>query len=613
MALHSTRNDAKWFPAEKQEVIKIEELSLLHPVSGAPDYKDLSEEAAHDLALEEMCASLTKSETERQMIFRMMSKLPGDGETVQYRCDVFEDILNFPALREKMMKLLDRVDFLRTYGSFGKDSDASGVWELVHRLDEIDEYIQCVQAIYECLNENDIRSEGLLALKDYVKGLYEDHGFEALKKDIAGLKMDTSKIKSVTLGVNLNDRFEPEGVGLVSINGKAFTKSSILSNFCDFLSREDEVQEGTEWKNNYSFRIARNDAGAGAGGKVERAAVLSAAGSLAMAPGIASVLRDNRSEDVMRTLDRAVTSMLTATVKKLKNILSKHVTISTKVITGLIPEFMYYIRWAEYVEGLRKLGFTMSKPVLLPPEQREMRAGGIYNIRLAMSAWEKYLLETGKEAEDIRKGPSINRADFIVKNDLDFDADHRMYLLTGANRGGKTTITQAIGMAFLMAQGGIYVPADSFAFSPADGIFTHFPADENKTMDLGRLGEESKRFRDLFLAAGPRSLILLNESFSTTSFEEGFYIARDAIRAMQRLGVRVIYNTHMHKLAEEIDLLNRDKEGDSSIASLVAETDEGKRSYRIRVAPPQGLSYARDIAEKYGVTYEQLAGTKFGE
>ena len=75
---------------------------------------------------------------------------------------------------------------------------------------------------------------------------------------------------------------------------------------------------------------------------------------------------------------------------------------------------------------------------------------------------------------------------------------------------------------------------------------------------------------------------------------------------MQRLDVRMIYNTHMHKLAEEIDVLNEDSKDGGRFASLVAETEDGKRSYRVRIAPPRGLSYARDIAEKYGVTYEQL-------
>ena len=62
----------------------------------------------------------------------------------------------------------------------------------------------------------------------------------------------------------------------------------------------------------------------------------------------------------------------------------------------------------------------------------------------------------------------------------------------------------------------------------------------------------------------------------------------------------------MHKLARKLDELNAEGDGDSLAASLVAETEDGQRSYRVRVAVPQGLSYARDIAEKYGVTYEQL-------
>lgn len=107
-----------------------------------------------------------------------------------------------------------------------------------------------------------------------------------------------------------------------------------------------------------------------------------------------------------------------------------------------------------------------------------------------------------------------------------------MYILTGANRGGKTTITQAVGQLFVLAQGGIYIPGKAFTFSPVTGIYTHFPADEDKTLDLGRLGEECKRFKAIYEEADSRSLLLMNESFSTTSFEEGYYIAKDSVRAI---------------------------------------------------------------------------------
>lgn len=571
----------------------MQELSLLYPGAKRPEYEILPEDTAHDLALDEFCSRLSPMEPVRQVIRSIMTHISGDSQVIRYRCDVFQDILRFPKLREQMRTLLDRVDFLKTYGSFGKESDAAGVWELVHRLDEMDEYIQCVQAIYTCLNEVEIQSEGFRNLKEYVRKLYEDHGFEQLKKDIDGLKAETSKVKSITLGVNLNDRYEPSEVGIVSINSKAFTKSGIIANFCDFLNRKDEIQDGNEWKEQYQFRTPGRD-WEGNGGTGRGSVGLVPAMQGMIPSGMAGVANDGLSQDVTHILDRAITSMLTRIVKQLKHILSRHVNVSTSTISALLPELLYYIHWAEYVEKLQKNGFVLCKPTLLDQERREMKAVGLYNMKLAQSLMEK---KEGRES--------------IVGNDLDFTSQHRIYILTGANRGGKTTITQAVGMAFLLAQGGIYVPADSFAFSPADNIFTHYPADENQTMDLGRLGEESKRFRELFEKATSRSLLLLNESFSTTSFEEGFYIARDVVRILLKLGVRTIFNTHMHKLAMEVERLN--EEGtESKAASLITETQEGKRSYRIRVAPPEGLSYARDIAEKYGVTYELLDQVKYG-
>ena len=177
--------------------------------------------------------------------------------------------------------------------------------------------------------------------------------------------------------------------------------------------------------------------------------------------------------------------------------------------------------------------------------------------------------------------------------------------MTGPNRGGKTTFTQAIGILFLLAQHGIYVPAQSVSLSPCDNIFTHFPADENQTVNLGRLGEESKRISAIFTEATDKSLLLFNESLATTSFTEGLYIAKDVVRAMRCLGARTVFNTHMHDLAADPDEFNSLR-GDLDVASLITGVHEGQRSYKVYLAPPEGVSYARDIAEKYGVSFAQL-------
>ena len=61
----------------------------------------------------------------------------------------------------------------------------------------------------------------------------------------------------------------------------------------------------------------------------------------------------------------------------------------------------------------------------------------------------------------------------------------------------------------------------------------------------------------------------------------------------------------MHKLGADAEELSRDSAG-AGAASLVMRTEAGKRSFKVTPALPEGSSYARDIAEKYGVTYDML-------
>lgn len=125
-------------------------------------------------------------------------------------------------------------------------------------------------------------------------------------------------------------------------------------------------------------------------------------------------------------------------------------------------------------------------------------------------------------------------------------------------------------------------------------------------MDLGRLGEESTRLSNIFEVATPNSLLLLNESLATTNVTEGVYIATDVVKAMRYLGVRCIFNTHMHELAANVNNMNNAIQGDSKIESMITGVEKGKRSFKVAISTPQGLSYAKDIAEQYGVTFDKI-------
>ena len=566
--------------------------SLLQPAVAEIKYRRLPDNTMHDLGLDAFCQEVSSDARERRLIANILSQITDDSGVAVYRQQIFGDIFRLPDLRKNMMELFDKIQFMKDFSSMHKTTDEElGLWHLFHRLDELDSYIKTVETMRECLSDERIKSEGLISLREYITELYEEACFADMKKDIAELKMKASDVQSVTLGVNVNERFEAVSIGLVSVNRKPFKKSGIVSNFADAIASKDKLRDTADWDGDMHYQLINKEEKAGAADFIKnKLGVMTIQSSIAADSRPKSTVVGTPADDSMSGstfyLDTVVNKMLATLVKKLRDTLTKYANVAIVNISGLVPEFVYYIRCAEFIGALTEKGCVFSEAQPAAESETSMEARGFYNLKLAMS------LENVSE---------------IVPNDLSFDRKHTVYILTGANRGGKTTITQAAGQLFVLAQGGLFVPAESFRYVPCDCIYTHFPADEDKTMDLGRLGEECVRFKEIFSKVTDRSLLLLNETFSTTSFEEGYYIARDSVKALLTKAVRTIYNTHMHKLGEDAGELTRES-GFAGAASLIMKTDEGKRSFKVALAEPEGSSYAKDIAEKYGVTYDMLIG-----
>ena len=183
-----------------------------------------------------------------------------------------------------------------------------------------------------------------------------------------------------------------------------------------------------------------------------------------------------------------------------------------------------------------------------------------------------------------------------------------IYVLTGPNRGGKSVITCAVGIAFVMAQLGLPVCADSCVISPCDEIFTHFPTGSEDTIDKGRLGEECSRLSAIFEEVTEDSLVLCDESLSSTGSFEAAYIASEVLQGFSMARCRGIFSTHLHDLAASVDSINAScvPNGGVKIDNLVAAIEKGSRSFKILREKPDGKSYARDIADKYGLSLDKI-------
>lgn len=178
----------------------------------------------------------------------------------------------------------------------------------------------------------------------------------------------------------------------------------------------------------------------------------------------------------------------------------------------------------------------------------------------------------------------------IASNSLNVGGKNPV-IITGANQGGKSTFLRSIGIAQMMMQAGMPVPAECFSSEIYEGIFTHFKREEDRTMTSGKLDEELRRLSSIIDGMSSRSLILLNESFASTNESEASEIADQVVRSMADRGVRVFFVTHLYEFAHRRYTQDR-----TNTCFLRAERKEdGLRTFKMIEKAPLSTSYGNDI------------------
>jgi len=185
---------------------------------------------------------------------------------------------------------------------------------------------------------------------------------------------------------------------------------------------------------------------------------------------------------------------------------------------------------------------------------------------------------------------SLSVEERVVGNDVTAD-DKLLVMITGANRGGKSTFLRGIGLAQLMMQCGMFVPAESFRANVCDGIFTHYKREEDSSMKSGKLDEELSRMSSIVDNMTPNSIVLLNESFASTNEREGSEIARQIVRALLETGIKVIYVTHLFDLAQGFYLAKMD----AALFLRAERLADGRRTFRLVEGEPLPTSYGEDL------------------
>lgn len=236
-------------------------------------------------------------------------------------------------------------------------------------------------------------------------------------------------------------------------------------------------------------------------------------------------------------------------------------------LAALQAELAFYIGCLRLGERLSASSVPTCLPVLAPTGERRHAFSGLHDVSLS--------LQMGKGT---------------VANDVDA-GDRLALVITGANRGGKSTFLRSVGQAQLMMQAGMFVAARSFSANVAQGVFTHFKREEDASMRSGKLDEELARMREIAERLTPDALLLMNESFSSTSEREGSEIARQIVSALAERKVKVFFVTHLYEFASRWDEAGRE----DSLFLRAQRLADGTRTFKIMPGGPLSTSFGEDL------------------
>ena len=188
----------------------------------------------------------------------------------------------------------------------------------------------------------------------------------------------------------------------------------------------------------------------------------------------------------------------------------------------------------------------------------------------------------------------------FVPNDVFFDEDQQIILLTGPNMAGKSTYLRQVALLVIMAQMGSFIPAQEAKIGLVDRIFTRIGASDDLSTGQSTFMVECSETAELLLHATERSLIILDELGRGTSTFDGMAIAQAVIEHIHaRVRARTLFSTHFHELTKLEYSLKRlvsyrveveEKDGDIYFLHRVSRGSTD-RSYGINVARMAGMPH----------------------
>ncbi|QXZ14648.1 DNA mismatch repair protein MutS [Pseudomonas sp. AO-1] len=263
---------------------------------------------------------------------------------------------------------------------------------------------------------------------------------------------------------------------------------------------------------------------------------------------------------------------------ELENYCIKNHHYQDELVVNFDREVQFYMSYLAYLSPLKLAGLSFCYPKILT-NSKEVNAIGFFDLALAKKL--------------VRNDISVVGNDFYLKE------NERVLVVSGPNQGGKTTFARAFGQAHHLAALGCSVPGVQAELYLSDKIFALFEREEDVKNLRGKLQDDLVRAREILKAATSKSIIIINEIFSSTTASDAEFLGRKIMERILGLDVICVCVTFIHELSFISD-------STVSMLSTVDEDDPSKRTFKIVRRPVERFMYALAIAKKHRLTYDLL-------
>jgi len=218
---------------------------------------------------------------------------------------------------------------------------------------------------------------------------------------------------------------------------------------------------------------------------------------------------------------------------KYLNILANY----SKKYKNMFRSISKFIAQIDFIKSCAKISqnYNYCKPQIITNKEKYYSNGFIDCKKIRHPIVERIRTDVEYVSHDIILGDTHNN-----------DNPQEGILIYGVNAVGKSTLMKAIGLNLIMAQCGMYVPAQEFKYSPYEGLFARITGNDNLFKNQSSFTLEMTELKAILKRAGPKTIVIGDELTKGTEHISGNAIVAASIITLSKSHSSFIFATHLH-------------------------------------------------------------------